>query len=1085
MGRVSTVAPVPRERCGLRASAPSVPRSRLLEQLDRLPGGGLALVVAPAGSGKSVLLSQWSRSRPDLRMATLSLTPRHDDAVAFARDLATALRPVLPQVGSRLDDAVMTGGSVLGERFVSQLTDELAAAPPGLAIILDDLHLLTNASVVAGLERLVTETPVTTRWVIAARWDPALHLARLRVDDRLVELRAEHLAFDEAEAHELIEAVAHREVPADSVRTLVDRTDGWAAGLQLASISLRDVEDPAAFVTDFAGTDRLVVEYLTQEVLDRQDPHAYRFLLDTSVLPWLSAELCDAVTGRADSREQLNRLVEQSLFVVPLDRGGDRFRYHPLFADLLHYRLDAERPESIASLHEAAARWLRTRGEHAAAIEELLAAGAPLAAFDVVAEEGQSLFERGESATLAGWLTQIRHQVPTPPATLEVSLLAAQVAADQVGAASETYRQLRRRLDLTLGEQATADALYTCLGFDDLPSEEVLKASDNVRAILPLVTRRSVPDFLGVGGYDSVQFMAEFMASVAHFHRGDLGAAMARLERTSTLPGMSYSVWRIYLLGLRGLVLAWSGRLTEADQQVQACLTAADDAGLRAREFSSYAYQAAAICAIDRHHLDEAEHLLAESALRNQLRTRDATFFDIQRYLEARLAAARGHDAAALAILELPARSAVEPAVVADATLRARRAASDCVPPTSRGPAPASQVGRPPPSLRARRSISRSPRGATATRAVTSRPGGPTRRTGGRPSSTGCERPRCARRAGTASERWPTSRDALGLGRDRAAPSPVPRSANPGAAPSRPGQEQHREVRAVAARRRRRPWPPAEATGVAWSSLSPIESSRCSSSSPDGSATLPSLGRCSCPSTPSRPTSATSTASWTWPTGTTPSHGLQSSVSSEREAGSSGRPLLGEDPRGEGSDPPERDHRRGGRAEDLPPRHGAPRSAPTLTAVASLAEIAGTQTELDDAAVAHLQRFIGSWGLVADLCFSDLLLFVPTDAEGTHFVVAGQVRPTTNQTLYVRDLLGEIADREERPLIARSWRRGEIIEGEVTDPIIRERVRMLCIPLRFRDETVAVLSRESTPSVGRPLANWSGPTRRSSTASPG
>ena len=141
--------------------------------------------------------------------------------------------------------------------------------------------------------------------------------------------------------------------------------------------------------------------------------------------------------------------------------------------------------------------------------------------------------------------------------------------------------------------------------------------------------------------------------------------------------------------------------------------------------------------------------------------------------------------------------------------------------------------------------------------------------------------------------------------------------------------------------------------------------------------------------------------------------------------------------------------------------------APTLTAVASLAEIARTQTELDPDDLAHLQRFIGSWGLVADLCFSDLLLFVPTDADGTHFVVAGQVRPTTNQTLYVRDLLGEIADREERPLIARSWRRGEIIEGEVTDPIIRERVRMLCIPLRYRDRTIAVLSRESTPSVGR------------------
>ena len=135
--------------------------------------------------------------------------------------------------------------------------------------------------------------------------------------------------------------------------------------------------------------------------------------------------------------------------------------------------------------------------------------------------------------------------------------------------------------------------------------------------------------------------------------------------------------------------------------------------------------------------------------------------------------------------------------------------------------------------------------------------------------------------------------------------------------------------------------------------------------------------------------------------------------------------------------------------------------------MASLAEIASTQTTLTDPQIAHLNRLTTSWGVVADLCFSDLLLFVPTDDEGSHFVVAAQVRPTTNQTLYVRDLIGEIADEEERPLIARSWRRGEIIEGEVTDPIIRERVRMLCIPVRHDGETVAVLSRESTPSVGR------------------
>ncbi len=135
--------------------------------------------------------------------------------------------------------------------------------------------------------------------------------------------------------------------------------------------------------------------------------------------------------------------------------------------------------------------------------------------------------------------------------------------------------------------------------------------------------------------------------------------------------------------------------------------------------------------------------------------------------------------------------------------------------------------------------------------------------------------------------------------------------------------------------------------------------------------------------------------------------------------------------------------------------------------MASLADIADTRTALSAAQTSHLHRLVTSWALLADFCFSDLLLFVPTDEAGSHFVVLGQIRPTTNQTLYRHDLLGEITDEVERPLVARSYRLGEIIEGEVTDPVIRERVRMLCIPVRWKETTVAVLSRESAPSVGR------------------
>lgn len=222
--------------------------------------------------------------------------------------------------------------------------------------------------------------------------------------------------------------------------------------------------------------------------------------------------------------------------------------------------MQVEPPLDADRLRRRAADWLRDGGHHAEAIDEFLTAGEPLAALEVLDHVAQGYFERGESGTLVRWLAAICAAADPPPVEAEVALLAAQVAADQAVAAAETYRRLTRRAGVSPAQRAAADAVYSCLGFDDLATEEVLAASAAVGRALASVEPWDVPDFLGVGGYESVQLMAEFMGAIAHLHRGEVGEAARALEHTRTLPGMSYAVWRIYVLGALALTRAWVGR---------------------------------------------------------------------------------------------------------------------------------------------------------------------------------------------------------------------------------------------------------------------------------------------------------------------------------------------------------------------------------------------------------------------------------------------------------------------------------------------------------------------------------------------
>jgi LuxR family maltose regulon positive regulatory protein len=644
----------------------SVARPGLERRLDEVEGGGVGLVVASAGSGKSVLVRQWARSHPELHVRVLAMTPRHDDAVVLARDLLSVINDERPVIDSGLDKLVMSGGASLGEPFVHAFLDGLARVPRSFVLVLEDAHVLKSHALVEDLGRIVTGLPSHVRALVTTRRDLRWNLRGLRMDGRVVELRGTDLAFGVDDARRLLAEVSGRELADDQVEVLVERTDGWVAGLQLAAISLQGVTSVAQFVDAFAGSDRLIADYLLQEVIERQSPAVQRFLMRTSLLEELTADLCEAVTGDMDARRMLDDLVDRSLFVVAVDRSGERFRYHHLFAEVLAGRLRGVDPAGVGDVHAAAAWWFIEHGHRQEAIPHLLSAGDHAGAFAMIGDVGHVLFERGESATLVRWLTLIDQGSSETPAAVGVNLLAAHLAADQGPAAAEVYRRLIRRPDLTDGERAASEALYALLVFRGLEPEVVIATADHVRHAIPRLRDDDVVDFLGVGRTDSIAVMAEYAAAIAHFHEGRVEESRGRLERMLTLPGMCYPVWRIYTLSSLALVRAWQGHGNDALQVAASTIEEARSLGLERHAGITHAHMAAALAAIDRLDVGSARTHLAAVAQQNQRRTSSTSYFDFERALQARLSLLDESPERARELLREHAASAREPAILVD-----------------------------------------------------------------------------------------------------------------------------------------------------------------------------------------------------------------------------------------------------------------------------------------------------------------------------------------------------------------------------------------------------------------------------------
>ena len=360
---------VPRRRRGL------VARPRLSERLSHGVESALTLVSAPAGFGKTTLLTEWLSAAPaDGRSAAwLSLDQRDNDPALFWTYLVAALQTAALGVGAGALPLLQSPQPPI-EAVLATLLNDLDAISNDVVLVLDDYHVIDARDVQDGMAFLLEHLPPQIHLVIAGRADPVFPLARLRGRGQLVEIRAADLRFTPDEAAAYLDGVMGLVLTARDVAALEGRTEGWIAALQLAALAMQGRDDVSAFVAGIAGDGRYIVDYLAEEVLQRQPENVRHFLLQTSILDRLSGPLCDAVTGQDGGKAKLAALERANLFLVPLDDRRRWYRYHQLFVDVLQARLLDEQPDEVPDLHRRASAWFAQNGEPSEAVRHAVAA---------------------------------------------------------------------------------------------------------------------------------------------------------------------------------------------------------------------------------------------------------------------------------------------------------------------------------------------------------------------------------------------------------------------------------------------------------------------------------------------------------------------------------------------------------------------------------------------------------------------------------------------------------------------------------------------------------------------------------------
>ncbi|MFK4296728.1 LuxR family maltose regulon positive regulatory protein [Arthrobacter sp. GAS37] len=504
---------VPGPRRGL------VTRPRLSDRLRQADEQTLILVSAPAGFGKTTVLTEWLAEAPanGRSVAWLSLDQRDNDPTLFWTYLVAALDRVSNGLGAKAL-ATLRSPQSSTEAFLTTLINELQAVPNRLILVLDDYHVIENQDVQEGLAFLVENLPEQLQLVIASRADPALPLPRLRSRGRLLEIRAADLRFTPEEAGAYFNGVMGLCLTAQDIAALEARAEGWIAAFQLAALSMQGRDDVAGFIAGFAGDDRYIVDYLAEEVLQRQPDDVRNFLLQTSILNRLNGPLCDAVTGQNTGKAMLESIDRGNLFVVPLDDRRWWYRYHHLFADVLRARLMDEQPGRISELHERASLWHEHNGDIPEAIRHTMAGKDFARAADLIELAIPAMRKDRQEATLSRWLQALPGELIQARPGLGVAHAGALLASGELTGVDARLKEAERWLGTTAeggdgGNLTSSIEIYR--------AAQALAVGDTAGAMTHATTALGL-----VGKNDHLERgAASGLLALGHWTNGELGVA--------------------------------------------------------------------------------------------------------------------------------------------------------------------------------------------------------------------------------------------------------------------------------------------------------------------------------------------------------------------------------------------------------------------------------------------------------------------------------------------------------------------------------------------------------------------------------
>lgn len=597
-----------------------VPRPRLLARLsESARTANLTLIAAPAGFGKTTLLSDWAdraaKERPELAVAWLTLDDGDNDPARFLAYLVAALRYAHPAIADAVRPAAVPAPWDAEEQaraLLTRLINEMTGCDVRVALVLDDYHLIAAETIHSAVSFLIDHLPANMHLVVATRGDPPLPLARLRGRGQLSELRQGDLRFTSVEAAAFLNQAMALQLASHDLAALLSRTEGWIAGLQMAAVALRAATsaqlshpDPrhgpssaSQFIQAFAGSNRYILDYLVEEVLGRQPPEIQTFLLHTSVLDRLNGSLCDALLERASgSQETLEALERANLFIASLDERREWYRYHRLFADLLRKRLGQLYAEHIPALHARASTWCEQHGQIDQAIEHALAGEDTQRAAHLIERAAGAALMRSEAVTLYRWIERLPDgRVRTSESLPLYQAWAAVLSGQPIEAIESRLGMLEGETDFVLGQVTTMRAFLATLvgqlGKAVQLSREAL-AQLPPDAAFPRVVARWVSAFSqladgdvgsGVQALEEIAQMAQqvgnlMIASVAimmigraRLREGHLHEAKALLERAIAVgtdsQGHLLPVVGRTMIALGDLLREWN-ELEEAERYVR------------------------------------------------------------------------------------------------------------------------------------------------------------------------------------------------------------------------------------------------------------------------------------------------------------------------------------------------------------------------------------------------------------------------------------------------------------------------------------------------------------------------------------